>query len=548
MQGRQEFFLGPFTGGYDSLDPPDAMDNTLMARGSVNLSTRERGAVTKRKGYAKTKSDFSADTYTESLGVHEFFDGTRGKRSLVHVKRNTSSNDIKYETNGAYNLPTASANFTTSASIGSATTTEQYVSFADGLLDRLYIGAKWLSVVKYISWDGAVFSITNTTTTGSVRSFTSPVGLATYFGRVWCFLDSGTEGGEYLFWSNLAGTQFDRDLSWIQFPDGGPITGLARIGNDLLVFKQSEIYVLSGGENVDRALTTRKLQISVGCVAPRSIVTHNGWVYFMSDNGFYKTNGSDISLISRSIQNEFDQFSRTDLSRVCGAHNREDNTIVWLVAFGESATENNRAYCYDYDKNIWCSPYTNQAFTSICTYHNDYTGKIAKEIMIASGETKSGATYIWNYGLSDDGTLTNAKLVTKAIHFGTPSRRKLVRRVYVHWGSRGPTLGSGTTGTRWGVDPWGTSAFPGGSPTPLKLRVFSSYGNADSDTAPTGEVTSSSSGSEYTPYYKLDRFYSGSSGHYHQLQFEDYNFGSILGGPWSVHGFTILFVTKGQRP
>lgn len=76
---------------------------------------------------------------------------------------------------------------------------------------------------------------------------------------------------------------------WVD--DGDVITGLAKLGQYLLVFKKDSIFLLTGvgpddtGQNSD--FSVQRLPYNVGCVDPRSVVEANHHVYFRSRKGIY---------------------------------------------------------------------------------------------------------------------------------------------------------------------------------------------------------------------------------------------------------------------
>ena len=544
------FKMFGFQGGYDSLSSPELLDQTKMARGSVNLTIQRGGMVSKRLGYSPASFDAVPDSHTEVVGLSEFYDGTHSKRALIRTVRNTSSGKIYWGYQAAVDFPIAQSSWTTNGTEIGTGTAKDY-SFFTRMLDRLYVANKALSIVKYFSWNGSAFAITSMSTTGSVRTFNKPQGLLTWYNRVWTFLDSSVEGGTYLFYSNTPGTVWDLDLGWLKIDGNGPITGMIQIDKRLLIFKQNETFLISGGDNPTRGLEQNRLSADIGCISPRSLVHVEGWVYFMSDKGFYRTDGIDFEPLSKPIENEVGQIARSEASRIVGVHNRHDSQVVFFVPFGP-VSDNNRAYVYDYFFKAWNAPYTNQAFNVAGLYHNDNTGGVGAEYVMVGGQSHSGQFYIWNSGYLDGASFTNAKLYTKALDFGEPETRKLVRKVYAHLAELGGTTGSTATGLPWDTGGWGGAGgvgWPGGADVDLKCTVYTSYGNADSAVAPDdSQVMSGQLGTLETPIYVLNRNQLTASGHYVQIAFEDYSGPNSPGGPWALTGFTVLYVQKGFRP
>ena len=79
--------------------------------------------------------------------------------------------------------------------------------------------------------------------------------------------------------------------------DGDVVTGLGRVGSNMLVFKKHKVFVvydLNTG-------ATRRLTSNIGCVSHRSIVETPNGTFFLADNGVYVTNGSSVELVSDVI-------------------------------------------------------------------------------------------------------------------------------------------------------------------------------------------------------------------------------------------------------
>ena len=79
--------------------------------------------------------------------------------------------------------------------------------------------------------------------------------------------------------------------------DGDVITGIGRVGSNLMVFKKHKVFVvydLNTGAN-------RRLTTNIGCVSHRSIVETPQGTFFLADSGVYVTNGSSVQLVSEQI-------------------------------------------------------------------------------------------------------------------------------------------------------------------------------------------------------------------------------------------------------
>ncbi len=86
--------------------------------------------------------------------------------------------------------------------------------------------------------------------------------------------------------------------------DNRPITGLAVIQDQLVIFKEDQIWNLTGDDAQDFRLW--KSQATVGCIAPKTIVNVRGNILFLGRNegtpGVYSYDGSNVDCLSLSIE------------------------------------------------------------------------------------------------------------------------------------------------------------------------------------------------------------------------------------------------------
>lgn len=73
--------------------------------------------------------------------------------------------------------------------------------------------------------------------------------------------------------------------------DGDGITALWSYGQYLLVFKRKSTWVIAG---TNRRTWNKRLVGQVGCIGPRAVCEHEGIVYFVGDEGFYRTDGAQL--------------------------------------------------------------------------------------------------------------------------------------------------------------------------------------------------------------------------------------------------------------
>ncbi|MGP1666026.1 MAG: hypothetical protein ACTS5I_08990, partial [Rhodanobacter sp.] len=83
-------------------------------------------------------------------------------------------------------------------------------------------------------------------------------------------------------------------------------TGFAVVAGSLLIFHVSGISVFTGWtqDDINIAAGTSGLTGDVGTIAPRSIVALEGEVLFLTERGFYTTNGQAVQPISTKIEDQ----------------------------------------------------------------------------------------------------------------------------------------------------------------------------------------------------------------------------------------------------
>lgn len=79
-----------------------------------------------------------------------------------------------------------------------------------------------------------------------------------------------------------------------------PITGFAILYGNLIIFKRFSIYILQGAPPDNLVLT--KLNASIGCTNPESVVSVDNLFYFISDRGLYEGNLFNVKQSSYKVE------------------------------------------------------------------------------------------------------------------------------------------------------------------------------------------------------------------------------------------------------
>lgn len=134
-------------------------------------------------------------------------------------------------------------------------------------------------------------------------------------------------------------------------PKLGDITGLVG-GRYPMVFQRRGVSLLqyAGPPTVWRLDIVSEDR---GCVAPPSIVTIGSQTFFLSQDGFYMTNGSEFAPIGSRRVNEwfFENVSQTEIEKTQGALDLINRCIVWSFVSREGNGQKDRAIIYSWEQN-----------------------------------------------------------------------------------------------------------------------------------------------------------------------------------------------------
>lgn len=139
-----------------------------------------------------------------------------------------------------------------------------------------------------------------------------------------------------------------RDLD----PKYGKITGVVG-GRFGIVFQERAIWRMTF-IGAPKVFDFVEISIDRGCAAPDSVVTIGFNTYFLSQDGFYVTNGSSIEGISSQRVGEWfiNEAKQSEYGRTQGALNWPKQCIVWSF-IPESGTTFTREVIYSFSEDKW---------------------------------------------------------------------------------------------------------------------------------------------------------------------------------------------------
>ena len=201
-----------------------------------------------------------------------------------------------------------------------------------------------------LKWSGA----------GNLEALTIPTGLTrakfvTQF-QNYAFLGnvvvSGTDRPSRFYFSGLRDidTWTATDFYEVSMLDGEEITGMKVLGDRLVVYKTSSIYIVTFTGNNDIPFTITKSKSSVGCIAPYSIQEVNNNHVFLAYDGVYIFDGNNSYKLSEKINPTINALAKTHLEDAVSMYQKDKNRYWLGVA---TSSTNDTVLTWDSFNNAW---------------------------------------------------------------------------------------------------------------------------------------------------------------------------------------------------
>ena len=161
-------------------------------------------------------------------------------------------------------------------------------------------------------------------------------------------------------WTTTATSQSDFQL----LPDGGDITGI--VGGEFgIVFLEKAIVRMSyiGSPLIFQFDTISR---NVGCIEGNSIAQYSGTAYFLSDDGFYATNGQTLTGIGSEKVDRyfFNNANIGDIDSISAAVDPERNLVIWNYT---NVSGGRSLLIYNFETQKWCEADTDVDYLSTLT-------------------------------------------------------------------------------------------------------------------------------------------------------------------------------------
>jgi len=196
----------------------------------------------------------------------------------------------------------------------------------------------------FIKYDGTV-----------IAAVGGPVGThcADWKSRMWTINTVGTAGAE----SNVDFSAPEDWQTWypntaagviaINPGDGQFCTALQVYNDSLYVFKDRSIWVINGEGEVS-SFSPRLVHATIGCIGRGTVQLIDGFMYFLSGEGVYRTDGTTFEELSQPIRNEFWNQDHQSQSFVL-EHDACHYDNKYILVLGTTST----IYIYDTVSETW---------------------------------------------------------------------------------------------------------------------------------------------------------------------------------------------------
>jgi hypothetical protein len=341
----------------------------------------------------------------------------------------------------------------------------------------------------YRKWDGTTESQVNSTNYTLIKQHKGLI-----------FLGGGIDPNA-VFYSNfgLPETFTSTDFIYADAPKtGDPPTAFSSLNGSLFILTKHNKFILSGSDNTTFSLDRAPDQ--KGTYTQETLTQDSNFMYFLSDDGVYQSNGSQPNLISKSNYEDILTLSTKSSSCLCVNRGR---LYMWYTS--ADAGENDS--CYVWNLNSPAGPHTlesNDTNAYVCRAFSAYND--SDNLFVASSlvgqiywQEKSTNDYS-NLGCPLNFTLQSPYLVFSIrLHYkyyGGPSVLKEIRKWDARFGTQsgnytvdcqyayderdnwqtfksgnvqgvGPIWGSGI---KWGSFIWGTT-----TETQLQMYIPGEY-------------------------------------------------------------------------
>lgn len=240
--------------------------------------------------------------------------------------------------------------------------------------------------------------------------------VAAHKNRLWMAV------GSRLYYSDILNIENWPVLNFIDISpnDGDKITGLLALGDYLVISKGRTIWLLTG----EGASTfgVRRVHSDRGAYAPRSLITMNGALCFVSDDGIYISDFTQAILISERIK----KFWQTlNLRRINQAASWFDDHKLYVSVPSANSMINDTVIVYDTIRKAFTGIYT--GWKVACWVYLREGGRIAT--LFGHSDSTQVSELSSNY--NDNGNAIQLSWRSKEFDFRSPETYKRINRMFM---------------------------------------------------------------------------------------------------------------------
>ena len=196
---------------------------------------------------------------------------------------------------------------------------------------------------------------------------------------------SGTLHTTRVYWSNINSITgwTSTDFNDVQKNDGQDITGLKRLGQKLVIFKDRSIYQAVFTGDTDIPFVFEQTPSTVGCVAGGSIQEVENGLVFESQDGYYYFDGNTSYKLSDRVTTTLETFNQNRYQYTVSCYQKTKNRY-WSAQTVSGSTTHNQCMIWDSFNNAWSvyEGHNPNCFAIVYTsgqervYFGDYAGYV----------------------------------------------------------------------------------------------------------------------------------------------------------------------------
>jgi len=157
------------------------------------------------------------------------------------------------------------------------------------------------------------------------------------------------------------------DFLYIPAPrTGDPVSALVSLNGYLLLFTRDNKYILSGDDNATFSLDEAPDQ--KGTYTQETVSIDKNFVYYLSNDGVYRSNGSEAQLMSKHIYEDILQLGNRETATICVNKGR---LYLWFRSAGSATNNESYVWNLNYEGDVTESHDTRAPIRRALTAFND---------------------------------------------------------------------------------------------------------------------------------------------------------------------------------